>query len=119
MSLRKYFLLVFLLLVCYIAKTQSPNYYVQFRVITITDAETADQINQKLGSKTGFIESHADYITSTYFCLISLDSNYTEEDFVNWFAKLGFEITCYTRGIQNRDVMVSPHILKTCVEQKL
>ncbi|MBK6953498.1 MAG: hypothetical protein IPO32_15705 [Crocinitomicaceae bacterium] len=89
----------------------------QFRVLAIADAETAKLIDQKIGSKAGIIESRADHITSTYFCLLTADSGYTEEDFKTWFAKLGFEITCYTKGVQNLDVMVSPHVLKNCTEE--
>jgi hypothetical protein len=94
------------------------NYnFVQFRVLTIPDAETAKLIDQKVGSRSGFIESRADHITSTYFCLLAPDAGYTEEDFKIWFAKLGFEIACYTKGVQNTDAMLSPHMLKNCTEE--
>jgi hypothetical protein len=96
---------------------QTNNHFVQFRVLTIPDAETAKQIDQKMGSKSGFVESRADHITSTYFCLLSPDAGYTEEDFKTWFAKLGFEIACYTKGVQNTDAMISPHVLKNCTEE--
>lgn len=86
--------------------------------MTIPDADAAAVIDQKIGSKSGVKESRADYITSTYFCLLTPDAGYTKDDFVNWFTKLGYGITCFTRGVQNTDVVVSPHVLKLCVEEE-
>lgn len=96
---------------------QTNYHFVQFRVKAISNAETAKLIDQKIGSKSGIIESRADHVTSTYFCLLTADSGYTEDDFKAWFAKLGFEIACYTKGVQNVDVMMSPHVLKNCTEE--
>lgn len=95
---------------------QTNYHFVQFRVITIPDADAARLIDEKIKSKSGVIESRADHITSTYFCLLNTDSGYKKEDFINWFSKLGYAITCYSKGVQNSDVMISPHILKDCVE---
>jgi hypothetical protein len=97
--------------------TQTNYHFVQFRVLAIPDSETARAIDEKIGSKSGIIESRADHVTSTYFCLLTADSGYTEDDFKAWFAKLGFEIACYSEGVQNIDVMISPHILKNCTEE--
>lgn len=96
--------------------TQTNYHFVQFRVLAISDAETARTIDEKIGSKSGIIESRADHVTSTYFCLLTAESGYTEDDFKGWFAKLGFEIACYSEGVQNIDVIISPHILKNCTE---
>jgi len=97
--------------------SQTNQYFVQFRITTFLDSEAALVIDDKIKSKSGIIESRTDYVTSTYFCLLSADADYTKEDFENWFAKLGYSISCYSRGIQNADMMVSPHILKDCVEE--
>jgi len=96
---------------------QASNLFIQFRVMTIPDSDAAQQIDQKIGSKAGILESRTDYVTSTYFCLLSPDAEYTKEDFINWFARLGYEISCYSKGIQNVDMMISPHVLKSCVEE--
>jgi hypothetical protein len=113
----RFYSLLLLSLLMLSFSNQTNYHFVQFRVLAIADAETAKLIDQKIGSKAGIIESRADHITSTYFCLLTADSGYTEEDFKTWFAKLGFEITCYTKGVQNLDVMVSPHVLKNCTEE--
>lgn len=97
---------------------QQNQFFVQFRVTAIADNESAQAIDNKMKSKSGIIESRTDYVTSTYFCLLSADADYTKEDFENWFAKMGYTISCYNRGLQNTDMMVSPHILKDCVDEK-
>ena len=96
---------------------QSTQYFIQFRILSVADLRTAEMIDSKMKSKTGIVESRTDYITSTYFCLLKVDADYSKEDFENWFTKLGFSISCFTRGIQNTDMMVSPHVLKNCVEE--
>ncbi|MBK9190908.1 MAG: hypothetical protein IPM77_04975 [Crocinitomicaceae bacterium] len=97
---------------------QGSNSFVQFRILSPLNAESAQKIDEKIGSKSGIIESRSDYVTSTYFCLLSPESEYTKDDFVSWFAKMGYEIACYSRGIQNVDPMVSPHVLKDCEDVK-
>ena len=97
---------------------QTNQFFVQFRVTAISDNESALAIDNKMKSKSGIIESRTDYVTGTYFCLLSADADYTKEDFENWFAKMGYSISCYNRGLQNTDMMVSPHILKDCVDEK-
>ena len=97
--------------------SQTVQYFVQFRVMAIPDSESAAAVDAKMSSKRGIEESRTDYITSTYFCLLSADADYTREDFENWFAKMGYTISCYSRGTQNVDMMVSPHVLKNCVEE--
>lgn len=98
---------------------QTSNSFVQFRILSPLNAESALKIDEKIGSKSGVIESRADYVTSTYFCLLSSEAEYSKEDFVTWFAKMGYEIACYSRGIQNIDPMVSPHVLKDCEDVKV
>lgn len=97
---------------------QTTQFFVQFRITTPVDSEAALTIDSKIKSKSGIIESRTDHVTSTYFCLLSADADYTKEDFENWFAKLGYSISCYSRGMQNEDMMISPHILKDCVEEE-
>jgi hypothetical protein len=98
--------------------SQSVQYFVQFRIMAIPDSNSAAVVDAKMASKSGILESRTDYITSTYFCLLSADADYTRQDFENWFAKMGYTISCYSRGTQNVDPMVSPHVLKNCVEEK-
>jgi len=97
---------------------QADQFFVQFRITVIADSESALAIDTKMKSKSGVIESRTDYVTSTYFCLLSADVDYTKEDFENWFAKMGYSISCYSRGVQNSDAMISPHVLKSCVEEE-
>lgn len=97
---------------------QTTQYFVQFRITAVADIETAEMIDAKMKTKSGIVESRTDHVTSTYFCLLKVDSEYSKEDFENWFAKLGFSISCFTRGIQNADMMVSPHVLKNCIEEE-
>lgn len=98
-------------------RQQSPNLFVQFRVLSIPDSDAAKAIDNKMKSKSGILESRTDYVTSTYFCLMSSEVQYTREDFENWFAKLGYEIACYTKGVQNSDIIVSPHVLANCTDE--
>lgn len=99
-------------------REQSSNYFVQFRVLTIPNEDAANEIDEKMKSKKGVIDSNADHVSSTYFCLISPETQYGKEQFISWFAKMGYEIVCFTKGIQNVDAVTSPHILKNCVEEK-
>lgn len=92
--------------------------FIQFRVLTIPSIEAAKEIDKKIGSKSGMIEAKSDHVTSTFFCLLSAESTYTKEDFKSWFLKMGYEISCFNAGLQNTDVMISPHVLKNCVEEK-
>ncbi|MBI3133772.1 MAG: hypothetical protein HYZ14_03765 [Bacteroidetes bacterium] len=96
---------------------QSVQYFVQFRIMAVPDSESAKEVDEKMSSKAGILDSRTDYITSTYFCLLSADADYAREDFENWFAKMGYSISCYSRGMQNVDMMISPHVLKNCVEE--
>ena len=98
--------------------SQPSQFFVQFRITTFVVSEAALLIDNKIKSKSGIIESRTDYVTSTYFCLLSAEADYTKEDFENWFAKLGYSISCYSRGVQNIDMMVSPHVLKDCVDEE-
>jgi len=99
-------------------KFQTVQYFVQFRVSAVTDIESANAIDAKMNTKSGIVESRTDHITSTYFCLLSADADYTRADFETWFGKMGYTISCYSRGTQNVDMMASPHVLKNCVEEK-
>jgi hypothetical protein len=96
---------------------QPDQFFVQFRVTTIPDSEAAVVIDNKMKSKSGVVESRTDYITSTYFCILDAEADYTREDFENWFGKMGYTISCYHKGLHNSDAMISPHVLKNCVEE--
>lgn len=98
---------------------QAGNSFVQFRILSPLNAESAQKIDEKIGSKSGILESRSDYVTSTYFCLLAPEAEYGKEDFVGWFAKMGYEIACYSMGLQNVDPMVSPHVLKDCEDVKV
>jgi hypothetical protein len=97
--------------------TQTNQFFIQFRVTVIADSEAAIAIDNKMKSKSGIIESRTDYVTSTYFCILDAEAGYTREDFENWFGKMGYTITCYHQGLQSSDAMISPHVLKNCVEE--
>ena len=88
--------------------------FVQFKVNKISTAEEAKIIDDKIASKKGIISSRSDYVTSTYFCSVSSESDYTFEDFNAWFQKLGYEIGCYNAGTYGNTEMISPHELKKC-----
>lgn len=92
------------------------TYFVQFKILKVNTTEEAKAIDKKLGSKKGMLSTHTDYKTSTYFCTLSADSQYNFEDFESWFLKLGYEISCFNKGIHGVVSMISPHELKSCEE---
>jgi hypothetical protein len=92
----------------------SPDYYVQFKVESVSDKNDAVHIDKKMSSRKGIISTHTDHITSTYFCTMSGEAGYVFEDFASWFEKLGYEISCFNKGMQGDGGMVSPHELKNC-----
>ncbi|UKN03087.1 hypothetical protein K6119_06120 [Paracrocinitomix mangrovi] len=97
----------------------SPNYYAQFKVLTITQKEEALKIDKKIATKKGIISTHTDHLTSTFFCTMTGDVDYDMDDFTSWFSKLGYEITCFNKGIQGDDRMISPHELKKCEKSNI
>ncbi len=94
------------------------RYFVQFKIFTLTTYEQAQEIDEKMMSKSGVMASRTDFITSTYFCFLYPGINISEETFVNWFKKMGYEIGCFHKGIQNIDDSVTPHTLKDCTNEK-
>lgn len=92
----------------------SPDYYVQFKVNSVTTIEQAKAIDKKMEGKKGIISTHTDHITSTYFCTMSGEAEYVFEDFESWFEKMGYEIVCFNKGIRGDGGMMSPHALKDC-----
>ncbi len=94
------------------------NHFVQFKINSISSNDQAMVIDQKMRTKSGIKISRTDYITSTYFCILKDGIIYTQEEFENWFSKLGYEISCYNTGIQSQDKSISPHILKNCNDEK-
>lgn len=105
------------LLVSMLAWTQdSPDYYVQFKVNTVSSMDEAKAIDKKMANKKGIITTHTDHITSTYFCTMSGDAEYIFDDFEGWFEKMGYEIVCFNKGIKGDGRMLSPHSFKNCEE---
>ena len=102
----------------FIDNTQETSYFVQFKISIISSADQAMVIDQKMRSKSGIKISRTDYITSTYFCVLNPGINYTKENFENWFSKLGYEISCFNKGIQSQDKSISPYVLKNCMEDE-
>lgn len=94
------------------------SYFVQFKITTVSSNDQAMVIDQKMKSKSGIMISRTDYITSTYFCVLKPGIDYNQENFENWFSKLGYEISCFNKGIQSVDKSISPHILKNCQDEK-
>ena len=90
--------------------------YVQFKILQVSNADEALRIDEKIKSKKGILTSKTDHLTSTYFCTLSYDSDYSENHFINWFKKLGYEITCFNKGVSGDGKMISPHELKECSE---
>ncbi|MEO9532642.1 MAG: hypothetical protein ABJG68_16565 [Crocinitomicaceae bacterium] len=93
-----------------------PTYFVQFKITKVGSLEEAKEIDKKLGSKKGILSTHTDYKTSTYFCTLSAEAEYSFENFQSWMSKLGYEISCFNKGLQGTTSMVSPHELKNCEE---
>lgn len=106
-----------LICLCLNASAQS-NIFVQFRIVTPLDQQMAAEVDKKMSGKDGVLESRTDFVTGTYFCLLNPESTFTKENFVAWFTKMGLEIACYTKGIQGTDATISPHVLKTCTDEK-
>jgi len=105
------------LLVWNISNAQETSaYFVQFKISTVTSEDQALMIDKKIGNKKGILTTHTDFRTSTYFCTLDMETDYTFENFESWFIKLGFEISCFNKGLQGVGTMVSPHELKNCEE---
>lgn len=97
---------------------QEAQYFVQFRVNTISDNAQAMAVDQKMNNKSGIESSRTDYKTSTYFCTLKSGADYSEDDFTNWFENLGYAISCFHKGVQGVDHVLSPHELKDCVDEE-
>jgi hypothetical protein len=94
------------------------RYFVQFKINSISSNDQAMVIDQNMKLKQGIQITRTDYISSTYFCVLKPQIQYSKEDFIKWFEKLGYEITCYNTGIQGVDKSISPYILKDCKDEK-
>ncbi|HIP35532.1 MAG TPA: hypothetical protein EYG85_01625 [Crocinitomix sp.] len=97
---------------------EETSYFVQFKVFTVESNEKAQLIDEKMRQKSGVKISRTDYYTSTYYCVLNSGVTYSEEQFKNWFHKLGYEIGCFTMGIHGKDLITSPHTLKSCKNEK-
>lgn len=95
---------------------QSTQYFIQFKINSISTNAEAMAIDQKMKQRSGIFVTRTDYLTSTYYCILNAGIDYTEADFENWFGKLGYEISCFHRGTYNVDQVLSPHSLKDCQE---
>ncbi|MFT4600645.1 MAG: hypothetical protein ACI857_000821 [Arenicella sp.] len=91
-------------------------YFVQFKINKITSELEAKTIDKKLSGKKGILSTKSDHITSTYFCTLSAEAEYSFDEFESWFHKLGYEISCFNKGLHGNGGMKSPHELKNCVE---
>jgi len=113
-------LLVLVTLLNYSFKSPQNNssYFIQFKINTISTNDQAMLIDQKMKLNSGIYISRTDYVTSTYFCILKPQIQYSQADFENWFEKLGYEITCYNTGIQGENKSISPYILKDCQDEK-
>ena len=101
---------------CFAFSQDRPVYFVQFKITKITSLEQAKAVDAKMSNRKGILSTHTDYITSTYFCTLTAEADYIFEDFQNWFLKLGYEISCFNKGIQGTSELLSPHFLKNCEE---
>jgi len=99
-------------------KNESNNdyifYFVQFKINTISTAEDQARVNKFMLSKADIVVSRANAESSVYFCYIKIDSKLTEIDFVNWFKELGLTISCFNKGIENKDIAIPQLELKNC-----
>ncbi len=94
------------------------RYFVQFKINSIETFEQADEINKKMLLHSGIEASRADHITSTYFCYLKSGSNYDQKDFENWFKKLDLNISCFNKGVDTKNEVIAPYILKDCKNEK-
>lgn len=107
--------LIAFLFITFLGSAQdSPDYYVQFKVKTISQTDEARAIDKKMSAKKGILTAHTDHVTSTFFCTMTGDAEYVFEDFENWFTKMGYEIACFNKGIKGDGGMMSPHAFKNC-----
>jgi len=95
-----------------------PSYFVQFKIFNVDSNADAGLIDNKMRQKSGIKMSRTDYITSTYYAVLNSGIDYTEEQFTNWFKKLGYTIGCFNKGIYQTDAIISPHKLKNCSDEK-
>jgi hypothetical protein len=115
--MNKFLLIIFFSLISVFADSQDEtSYFVQFKISQVGSLEEAQNIDKKIGAKKGILSTHTDYKTSTYFCTLGAEIDYTFENFQGWFSKMGYEITCFNKGIQGSNALISPHELKVCIE---
>ncbi|MGV6861606.1 MAG: hypothetical protein ACWA41_07525 [Putridiphycobacter sp.] len=94
------------------------SYFVQFKIFNVSDNDAAQMIDKKMAAKSGIKISRTDYITSTYYGVLNPGVDYSQEQFENWFKKLGYSIGCFKKGIHRQDQTTSPHLLKNCSDEK-
>lgn len=114
--MRNIYLIVMLALASLSATTSESGqqFFVQFKIFTVSSIQEAEQIDEQMRLHSGIEVSRTDASTSTYFCIINGDYNYTEQDFVSWFQTMGYGIGCFSKGVRGVQPTTSPHILSNC-----
>jgi len=92
--------------------------FIQFKINTITTNDQAMLIDQKMKLNSGIYMSRTDHSTSTYFCVLKPQIEYSETDFQNWFNALGYEISCFNTGIHRQDKVKSINNFNNCQDEK-
>ena len=113
---KSFIIVIAFFLALHASSQENPSYFVQFKISQVSSIEEAQVIDKKIGTKKGIVSTHTDYKTSTYFCTYSTEVDYTFEDFQSWLSKLGYEISCFNKGIQGSASLISPYELKGCIE---
>lgn len=110
-------LLVLTLSYSFATKQTETSYFVQFKINTVSSNDQAMVIDQKMRLKSGIKLTRTDYMSSTFFCVLEPQIQYSEQDFKNWFEQLGYKISCYNTGIQGKEQIIAPIILKNCHDE--
>ena len=113
-------LLIIITALCYSFKPvqNSESYFIQFKINSISSNDQAMLVDQKMRLNSGIFISRTDHNTSTYFCVLKPQIQYTQAEFENWFNELGYTISCYNTGIHRTDKVLSTHTLKNCQDEK-
>ena len=83
------------------------KYFVQFIVSDVNNKSEAVEIDMKMRELPGVQSSRMDYVSKKYYAIIDGEHKYNEEFFNDKFKKLGFQITCFRRGIHGKDKVIN------------
>ncbi len=97
---------------------QSETYFVQFKILTVDNVVQATQIDKEMRARLNIEVSRTDHNTSTYFCVLNHGSVVDQEIFEDHFKDMGYEISCFSSGIQFVDRVIPPQTLKNCQDEK-